>query len=175
LWSASTPSGKPLSGGVGGEAFDLLKVVDVVPGHGFDDGPEGHGAAFGVGRGTVAVVLRDGGEEEQVPVARRLEEGECGFKVVRLVTHRPGVLVEGLDDGVLLIERRSEGLAEAEGEDNFAVGEMGGDIADAPSARGRGSIDLGAGEIGGEGAEALRGAGEDRDRVLTIKIAGVGV
>ena len=37
--------------------------------HGFDDGPEGHGAAFGVGGGAVAVVLGDCGEEEQVPVA----------------------------------------------------------------------------------------------------------
>ena len=40
-----------------GEAFDLLKVVDVVAGHGFYDGPEGHGAAFGVGGTAVAVVL----------------------------------------------------------------------------------------------------------------------
>jgi hypothetical protein len=45
------------SDGACGEAFDLLKVVDVVAGHGFYDGPEGHGAALGVGGGAVAVVL----------------------------------------------------------------------------------------------------------------------
>ena len=61
-----------------GEAFDLLKVVDVVAGHGFYDGPEGHGAAFGVGGAAAAVVLRDGGEEEQVPVAGGLEEASAG-------------------------------------------------------------------------------------------------
>ena len=38
------------------EAFDLLKVVDVVAGHGFYDGPEGHGASLGVGGGAVARV-----------------------------------------------------------------------------------------------------------------------
>jgi hypothetical protein len=45
------------SDGACGEAFYLLKVVDVVAGHGFYDGPEGHGAALGVGGGAVAVVL----------------------------------------------------------------------------------------------------------------------
>jgi len=39
-----------------------------VTGHGFDDGSEGHGAALGMGGKSVAVVLRDGGREEQVPI-----------------------------------------------------------------------------------------------------------
>jgi len=103
------------------EPFDLLQVVDVVAGHGFYDGPEGHGASLGVGGGAVAVILRNGGEIEQVPVAGGLEESQRGFELVGLVTLGPGVLVEGLDDGVGLVERGSEGLAEAEGEDNFAV------------------------------------------------------
>ena len=90
-------------------------------GHGFYDGPEGHGAALGVGGAAVPVVLRDGGEEEQIPVARGLEEGQRGFELVGLVTLRPGVLVEGLDDGVGLADRGCEGLAEAEGEDDLAV------------------------------------------------------
>ena len=88
----------------GSEAFDLLEVVDVVASHGFDDGPEGHGAAFGVGGAAVAIVLRDGVEEEQVPVARGLEERHGGFELVGVVTFGPGFLVEGLDDGVGLIE-----------------------------------------------------------------------
>src|SRR5258707_8088325 len=105
-----------------GEATDLLKVVDVVAGHGFYDGPEGHGAALGVGGGAVAVVLRDGGEVEQVPVTGGLEEGQAGLEVVGCVAFGPGFLVEWLDDGVGLVERGSEGLAEAEGEDDLAVG-----------------------------------------------------
>ena len=100
----------------GGQAFDLLKVVDVVAGHGFDDGPEGHGAAFRVGGGAMAVVVGDAGEEEQIPVASGLKEGHCGFEVVGLVACGPGVLVEGLDDGVGLVKRGGEGLAEAEAE-----------------------------------------------------------
>jgi hypothetical protein len=165
----------PLGGLACGEAFDLLKVVDVVAGHGFYDGPEGHGAAFGVGGAASAVVLRDGGEEEQVPVAGGLEESECGLEVVGCVTFGPGVLVEGLDDGVGLGEGGRESLAEAEGEDNLAVGEMGDDVADAPLAGCGGSVDLSAGEAGGEGLETLGSRGEDGDGVLTVQVAGVGV
>ena len=60
-----------------------------------------------------------------------------GSKLVGCVAFGPGVLVEGLDDGVGLAERGGEGLAEAEGEDDLAVGEVGDDLADAPLARGR--------------------------------------
>ena len=144
-------------------------------GHGLYDGPEGHGAAFGVGGAAAAVVLRDCVEEEQVPVAGGLEESERGLEVVGCVAFGPGVLVEGLDDGVGLGERGGEGLAEAEGEDDFAVGEMGDDVADAPLSWGRGCIDLGAGETGGEGLKALGGGGEDGDGLLTVQIAGVRV
>ena len=103
----------------------MLEVVDVVAGHGFDDGPEGHGAAFGVGGAAVAVFVGDGGEVEEVPVAGGLEEGEGGLELVGAVALGPGFLVEGLDDGVGLAERGGEGLAEAEGEDDLAVGEVG--------------------------------------------------
>jgi hypothetical protein len=158
-----------------GQAFELLQMVDVVAGHGFDDGPESHGAAFGVGGVPMAVVGRDGGEEEQVPVAGGLEEGQCGFEVVGSVALGPVVLVEGLDDGVGLIERGGEGLAEAEGEDDLAVGEVGGDVGDAPLAGGGRGVDLGFGEVGGEGAEMPGGGGEDGDGVLTVQVAGVRV
>ena len=83
-------------------------------GHGFDDGPEGHGAALGMGGAAVAVVLGDGGEEQQVPVARGLEEGEGRLEMIGGVAFGPGVLVEGLDDGVGLVERGGEGLTESE-------------------------------------------------------------
>ena len=157
------------------EPFDLLKVVDVVAGHGFYDGPEGHGAALGVGGAAMAVVLGDSREEEQVPVAGGLEEGQAGPEVIGCITFGPSLLVEGLDDGVGLVERGSEGLAEAEGEDDFAVGQMRDDFADAPLARGGGSIDPCAGEAGGESLETFGGGGQDGDGVLAVQVAGVGV
>jgi hypothetical protein len=174
LWVCRSAK-RPTLAFCGGQAFDLLKVVDVVAGHGLYYGPEGHGAALGVGGAAVAVVLRDGGEEEQVPVASGLEESQRWLEMVGCVTLGPGLLVKGLDDGVGLGERGSESLAESEGEDDFAVGEVGDDVADAPLARGGGSIDLSAGETGGEGLEALGGRGEDGDGVLTVEIAGVRV
>ena len=153
----------------------MLKVVDVVAGHGFYDGPEGHGAALGVGGAAMAVVLGDSREEEQVPVAGGLKEGERGFELVRCVAFGPGVLVKRLDDGVGLAERRSESLAQAKREDDFAIGEMGDDVADAPLAWGGGSVDLSASESGGEGLETLGGSGEDGDGVLTVQVGRVGV
>ena len=36
-----------------GQALKLAKMVQIVPGHGFDDGLEGHGAALGVRDGAV--------------------------------------------------------------------------------------------------------------------------
>lgn len=144
-------------------------------GHGLDDGPEGHGAAFGVGGGVVAVVFRDGGKEEEVPVADGVEESERGFELVDGVALGPGVLVEGLDDVVGLVGSGGEGLAETEGEDHLCVGEVGDDVADAPFAGGGWSVDLRAGEMSREGVEALGGAGEDRDGVVAVEVLCVGV
>jgi len=56
------------------KSLDLLQVVQVVAGHGFDDGPEGHGAAFGMTYGTSAFRLADAINEEKVPVAGGCEE-----------------------------------------------------------------------------------------------------
>ena len=155
------------------DAFDLLKVVDVVAGHGFDDGPEGHGAALGVCGAAAAVVVRDGGEEEEVPVSGGLKESHSGFELVRGVAGGPDVLIEGLDDGVGLTEGGGQGLAKAEGEDDLAVGKVGGDLADAPFAGGRVSVDIGDSEVRGEGSEAVGGTAEDGNGVLTVEVAGV--
>src|SRR3954451_21271337 len=104
LWACRFRSGAVACG----EAFDLLEVIDVVAGHGFHDGPEGHGAPLGVGGRTVAVVLRDGGEEEQVPVAGCLEECKSRLEVVGGVALAPGSLIEGLDTGVGWVESGGE-------------------------------------------------------------------
>ena len=159
----------------GGQAFYLSEVVDVVSAHGFDDGPEGHGAAFGVGGGAAAVLVGDGVEEEEVPIAGGSEEGQGRLELVDCVALCPGVLVEGLNDGVRLTERGSEGLAQAEGEDDLAVGEVGDDLANAPLARGGRGVDLLGGEVGGEVVDAIGRGFEDRDGILTVKVAGVGV
>jgi hypothetical protein len=91
-----------------------------VPSHGFDERPELHGAALGVGERLVEEVGGDGREQGQVPAADGGEDVECGLGVEGGVAVRPAVLVEGLDDVV----RLGEGLAEAEGEDDFGVGEV---------------------------------------------------
>lgn len=62
-----------------------------------------------------------------------------------------------------------ERLTEAEGEDQFAVGEVGDDLADAPFAGCWRLVDLCAGEMGGEVAEAVGCGGEDGDRVLAVE------
>ena len=108
-------------------------------GHGFDDGPESHGAAFGMGGGAMAFVAGDGGEKEEIPVTHGLEERESRLDGVDGVAVGPGLLIEGLDDVVGLVGWGGEGLAEAEAEDGFGVGEVGDDVGDAPLARrGRG-------------------------------------
>ena len=77
------------------EALDLLEVVDVVASHGFNEGPEGHGAAFGVSGGAVAIFFGDGGEQPCIPVADGLEETEGGIEIVGGVAFCPGFLIEG--------------------------------------------------------------------------------
>ena len=144
-------------------------------GHGFDDGPEGHGAALGMSGGAVALVVGDCGEEEQIPVAHGLEESERGFDMVDGVALRPGVLIEGLDDVVRLVEGGGQGLTEAESEDCFGVGEVGDDVADAPLTGGWWGVDLGSGEVGGEGVEVFGGGGEHRNGVVAVEVFCVGV
>ena len=91
------------------------------------------------------------------------------------VALRPGVLVKGLDDVVGLVGWGSEGLAQSEGKDEFAVSQVGDDVADAPFA-GRGwVINLCAGETSGEGVKSFGGAGKDGDGVVAVKIFCVGV
>jgi hypothetical protein len=173
--SAWVDKGIGASVAVCGEAFELLEVVEVVAGHGFDDGPEGHSAALGMGGGAMAFVAGDGGEEEEVPVAHGVEERERGLDRVDGVAVGPGLLIEGLDDVVGLVGWSGEGLAEAKAEDGFSVGEVGDDVRDAPFA-GRGwGVQLRVGEAGGESVEASGGAGEDGEGILIVEIFGVWV
>ena len=133
--------------------------------HGFDDGPEGHGSAFGVGSGVVTVVLGDGGEETEVPVAGGLVKGQGGVEAVGGVALGPVILVEGLDDGVLF----AEGLAESEAENGLAVGEVSEDLADAPFAGFGRAVDLRWRERGRQVAQAVDGRRQNRDRLLVAQ------
>lgn len=146
-------------------------MVDVVSAHGLDDGPEGHGAALGMGGGPVAVGLGHCGEEPEVPVTDGGEGGKAGGDVVGGVALAPDALVEGLDDGMV----SGEGLTEAEGKDQLAVGQVGDDLANGPLARCGSVIDLGGGEWSDEAANAIGSGRDDGDRVLVAEIGGVGI
>ena len=136
-------------------------MVNIVASHGFDDGPEGHGSAFGVCGGVAAVLLGDGGEEAEVPVAGCLVEGQGGVEVVGGVTVGPALLVEGLDDSVLF----AEGLTEAEAKNGLAVGEVSDDLADAPFAGFGRPVDLRWGERGRKSAQVVDSGRQNRDRL----------
>ena len=74
-----------------------------------------------------------------------------------------------------LVERGSESLTEAEGEDDFAISKVGGDLGDAPFAWCRAGLDLSRRKAGGKASEALGGSAEDGHGVLAVKVAGVRV
>lgn len=162
--------GTRVSGG-GGETFELLEVVDVVAGHGFYDGCEGHGAALGMSGLALAVGFGGGGDEFDVPVAGGLEEDDGGGEVVGGVALAPDGLIEWLDLGMVF----AEGLAEAEGEDDFAVCEVSDDFADAPFAGGGRVFDLSFGERREELMEVAGRGCENGERRLAGKEFGVGI
>ena len=154
-----------------GDFFELGDVVEVVARHGFYDGGEGHGAALGVGDWLVGVGRERGFDEYQIPAA----DGGEGDDGVRGgdggIGCGPLVLVEGLDDVVVFCE----GLAEAEGEDGFAVGEVAEDVAGRPLAgRGRSGEAVGSDGVD-EVVEAVVGFFEDCEGVLSVEEFCVGV
>ena len=146
-------------------------MVEVVASHGFDDGGEGHGAAFGMGNGLVRVGGQSGLDEEQIPAAENREGGERFVGIEGGIAGCPLILVEGLDDVVVL----TEGLAKAEGEDGFAVGEMAEDVAGTPFAGRTGGGDFGGADGLGEGFEARGCGSQDGERVLAIQEFGIGI
>src|ERR1700743_1041186 len=123
----------------------------------------------------MAFVAGDSGEEEKVPVAHGLEECECRLDGIDGVAVGPGLLVEGLDDVVGVVGWGGEGLAEAEAEDGFGVGEVGDDVRDAPLPGGGWGVEVRVGEAGGERVESPGGAGEDREWISVVEVFGVWV
>ncbi len=78
--------------------------------------------------GWVFVLRADGGEEAKVPGAEAFKGGEGRGEVVGGVAGGPDVLVEGLDGrqmrGSDAFADGRQGLAEAEAEGEFAIGEV---------------------------------------------------
>ena len=105
-------------------------MVEIVAGHGFDDGLESHGAALGMCDrlgGGAGQSFRD---ELQIPGAQGGESCQSVFGGNALIGSGPLVLVKGLKDVVVFCE----GLAETEGEGDLAVGEVAYDFRGRPLA-----------------------------------------
>ena len=140
-----------------GEFFKLRQMVAVVAGHGFEDGGEGHCAAFGMGDGLTGGVGWCVLKEREVPGAQSGEGGERLLRGDVGVGRGPAVLVEGLQDVVVF----GEGLAQAKGEGDFAVGEMTEDLCRRPFAGSRSAVDALRAYGIGEGLKRGGGCGED--------------
>ena len=93
-------------------------MVQVVAGDDFDDIADFHFAEFGMVDGFFKDCGGEGPKEGDEPSADAEEDGEGGGGVDRGIRVGPEVLIEGLDGVVGL----GGGLAEAEGEGDFAVG-----------------------------------------------------
>ena len=154
-----------------GEAFKQLDVVAVVAGDRFEDDLQGEVAALGMGGGAGKVFGLDRGEEANVPGANGLVGGLGGGKVVGGVAVTPAILIEGLERGIV----GAQGLAKAPAPDNFCVGEVRHQLAEAPLVLAWGVIDL-FGGIGGEELAEMRGGfADDVDRFATFKVVSVWV
>jgi hypothetical protein len=118
--------------------LELGDVVEVVAGHGFYDGGEGHGAALGVGYGLLGCRCWGVADQDQVPLAHGGEGSDGLLGRDAGVGDGPLFLVKRLEDVVVF----GEGLAEAKAEGDFAVGEM--------------AEDFGGGPLAGRGETAMR-------------------
>lgn len=146
-------------------------MVEVVAGHGFNDGLKGHGAALGVDGWLVGCGWRGVADEDEVPLSER---GECSEGLLRRdggIDSSPAVLIEGLD-GVVVF---SESLAETEAEGYFAVGEVAEDFGRGPLAGSGGDADAGGTDGVDEGFENSGRGGEYLEDGAAIEEAGVGV
>lgn len=154
-----------------GEAFEQLEVMAVVAGNGFEDDLEGDRAALGVGGGTGEIVGLYGGEEADVPGAEALVGELRRGEVVGGVAVAPTILIEGLEGGVV----GGEGLADAPAPHEFAIGEVGHELAEAPLLFAWGVIDLFRGVGGEELAEVGGGFADDTDGFAAFEVVRVGI
>ena len=108
--------------------IELSEVVEIVAAHGFDEDLEGHAASFGMSELPRKSIGWERAEKGQIPCPDHREGAERGVGVEDWVVDGPSILIEGLNDVV----RLGQGLAEADGEDDFGVGEMADDFAGVP-------------------------------------------
>ncbi len=149
-------------------------MVEVVPGHGFEQGLDGEVATFRVMRGTLEVGLAESADELEVPAPGGAEEFERGGGVVCGVALRPSVLIEGLQE-CWRAGRCRKGLAESEAVHELAVGEVRDDLARAPLAGSDGCLDLLRSERAERLVEEPWCGGEDGACILRAEICGVGI
>ncbi len=130
------------------EAVDLGLEVDVVvfevPGGADDDVAEGDAAALGVQGGAGPLLWGEGHEQFGGPAAEGVDGGDVAGDGLAEIGGVEGAVGEGHlvpdgEDGVVLGEQ----AADAEGHDEFGVGEVAQEEADGPAA------DAGVGEEGG--------------------------
>lgn len=155
-------------------------MVEVVAGHGFEQGLKGEEAAFRVEALPGEVFRGDGGEQGEVPLPAGAEECEGGRDFAGLVAGGPGFLVERLQERRWGSGGVGENLAEAPGKGQLAIGQVGEDLAGAPlsfavDGGGEGGFEL----LGGEGAggfvEEAWSGGEDFVEAAVGEVVGVGV
>ena len=162
-----------LGGGFGGDdPFEGIDVVEVVAGGDFYEGPEGDGPEFGVEGGAVFVGFGEAVDEGEIPAAERDPGGAGGLGGVfnALVGAGPGVLLEGLEGGVV----GAVDVAEAPGPGHLAVGEVGEDLADRPLGGGGFVFDLLGGESGEDLDEARRRGAQYLGGVAALEEMDVG-
>ena len=106
-------------------------MVQVVTGHSFHNGVEGHGAALRVSDGLGARGRQSCADELQVPLSQRSEGSKSLLCGEALVVGRPLFLIEWLQSMVVL----GKCLAKAEGEGDFAICEVADDLGGRPLAR----------------------------------------
>ena len=117
--------------GRGGDFFQLRQVVQVVAGHGFHKGEERHGSPLGVGHRAICCPWHRFADQRQVPPAQRTKNAERFTGTDPSITGRPLVLIEWLNRRCIFGQR----LAQAEGKDQLAIGQMRNDLRSRPFLR----------------------------------------
>lgn len=147
-------------------------MIAVVAGHGFDDGPERHGAALRVRHFFGAIFGGNGCQESQIPGANRIKSRVGRGEIVGCIALRIDILIEGQKGGTGV----RQGLAKTRAKHQFAVGKVRDDLAGRPFAGVERSFGFFCAENGEEVGERFWRFRNDRVGVLSdLEEGGVGI